>query len=94
MIETKGIALTILDAFQSHGPVFHLGHVLCKHNYLVEDVVVEQKHEVPGRCYAYRDTSRRTTVLCTVLDRATSVLAPVIQLLDGQRVRQIVLRAT
>jgi SAM-dependent methyltransferase len=94
LVRTNDIALTIADTFQSHGPVFHFGHVFCKQNYVIEDVVMEDTHEDPLRVYAYRDDSRLTKLACSTLDAATRVLNPVIRLVDGQRVGQFLLRAT
>lgn len=94
IIQTHGIRLSIMETFQSHGPVFHLGHAFCKHNYFVEDVVVEEKYEIPGRVYPHRDDSKLTTLVCNVLDRSTALLAPLIKLIDGERVVQFVMRAT
>ena len=93
IIETNRTSFSISESFQSHGPVFHLGHAFCKHNYLVEDVVVEAKYEVPGRVYPYRDNSALTNLTCSVLDKLTQALTPLIKLLDGERVAQFILRA-
>ena len=93
IIESNRIPFSITETFQSHGPVFHLGHLFCKHNYIVEDVVVEEKYEIPGRVYPYRDGSKLTTSLCHALDKATAMLAPLIRLVDGERVAQFILRA-
>jgi hypothetical protein len=56
-------------------------------------VVVEEKYEIPGRVYPYRDGSKLTTSLCKVLDQATAILSPLIKWVDGERVAQFVLRA-
>jgi ubiquinone/menaquinone biosynthesis C-methylase UbiE len=93
IIETNRMPFSISESFQSHGPVFHLGHAFCKHNYIVEDIVVEDKYEVPGRVYPYRDNSDLTNLVCKLLDRLTAVLSPLIKLVDGERVAQFILRA-
>jgi len=93
IIEKNRIPFAISESFQSHGPVFHLGHVFCKHNYIIEDLVVEERHEVPGRVYPHRDNSRMTGLVCEVMDRLTALSRPLIQLIDGQRVAHFVLRA-
>ena len=93
IIDTNRIPFSIIESFQSHGPVFHLGHLFCKHNYIIEDVVIEGKYEIPGRCYPHRDNSKLTSLVCNVLDKATGVLSPLIKLVDGERVAQFILRA-
>jgi len=94
IIQTNRIPFSIGEIFQSHGPVFHFGHAFCKHNYIIEDVVVEEKYEVPGRVYPHRDNSKLTTLVCNVLDKSTAILSPLIKLVDGQRVAQFILRAS
>jgi SAM-dependent methyltransferase len=94
ILRANDIAFSISETFQSHGPVFHLGHAFCKHNYIIEDVVVEEKYEIPGRVYPYRDGSKLTTSLCSVLDKATAILSPLIKLVDGERVAQFILKAS
>jgi 2-polyprenyl-3-methyl-5-hydroxy-6-metoxy-1,4-benzoquinol methylase len=89
-----GLRLAIVRGYQSHGPVFHLGHVLCKQNYLVEDVVMEAGDDVPLRVLPHRDDSRRTRIVCGALDRVNGALSPLITRVDGQRVAHFVLRAT
>jgi ubiquinone/menaquinone biosynthesis C-methylase UbiE len=93
VLETNQIPFSIKESFQSHGPVFHLGHAFCKHNYIIEDLVVEEKYEVPGRVYPYRDNSRLTDLVCSMLDKLTAVSSPLIRLVDGQRVAHFVLKA-
>jgi ubiquinone/menaquinone biosynthesis C-methylase UbiE len=93
IIETNRIPFSISESFQSHGPVFHLGHAFCKQNYIVEDLVVEDRYEVPGRVYPYRDNSRLTDLICTALDKLNAISRPLIQLIDGQRVAHFVLQA-
>jgi 2-polyprenyl-3-methyl-5-hydroxy-6-metoxy-1,4-benzoquinol methylase len=93
-IRTHDLPLEIVARYQSHGPVFHLGHLLCKENYLVEDVVMEATDAEPLRVYPHRDESRRTRVVCGTLDRLNGALTPLIARLDGQRVAHFVLRAT
>jgi SAM-dependent methyltransferase len=93
IIQTHNIPFSVSETFQSHGPVFHLGHLLCKHNYIVEDIVVEEKYEPPGRAYPHRDESRLTRAICTGLDRLTQVVNPLIRLVDGERVAHFVLQA-
>jgi ubiquinone/menaquinone biosynthesis C-methylase UbiE len=94
ILERNGIPFTIRETFQSHGPVFHLGHVFCKHNYIVEDVVVEEKYEVPGRVFPHRDDSRLTRSICSGLDKMNALMTPLIRLIDGERVAHFVLRAS
>jgi SAM-dependent methyltransferase len=93
ILEANRINFSISESFQSHGPVFHLGHVFCKHNYIIEDVVVEEKYEAPGRVYLHRDNSKLTTMACNLLDKSTEILTPLIRLIDGERVAQFILRA-
>lgn len=93
-IRTHGLELAVIDAHQSHGPVFHLGHLLCKENYLIEDVVMEPGDDAPLRVHPHRDDSRRTRVVCSVLDHLNDALSPLLARLDGQRVAHFVLRAT
>jgi SAM-dependent methyltransferase len=93
LIETHRIPFSISEALQSHGPVFHLGHLFCKHNYLIEDVLIEEKFEMPSRVYPHRDNSRLTMAVCRILDGLTTALTPLIRLIDGQRVAHFVLRA-
>ena len=94
IIRANDIALSISEAFQSHGSVFHLGHAFCKHNYIIEDIVVEEKYEAPGRVYPHRDNSKVTALVCNVLDKSTAILSPLIKLVDGQRVAHFILRAS
>lgn len=93
-IRTHGLRFAVVGAYQSHGPVFHLGHLLCKENYLVEDLVMEPGDDVPLRVHPHRDNSRRTQVVCALLDKLNAALSPLITLADGQRVTHLVLRAT
>jgi 2-polyprenyl-3-methyl-5-hydroxy-6-metoxy-1,4-benzoquinol methylase len=93
-IRTHELRLAIVGDYQSHGPVFHLGHVLCKENYIVEDVIMEPGDDVPMRVHPHRDDSRLTHIVCGVLDRLNDALSPVIAPVDGQRVAHFVLRAT
>jgi ubiquinone/menaquinone biosynthesis C-methylase UbiE len=93
IIHTNNIPFAVNETFQSHGPVFHLGHAFCKHNYIVEDLVVEEKYEAPGRAYPHRDESRLSRAICSGLDKITAVVTPFIRLLDGERVAHFVLQA-
>jgi hypothetical protein len=93
LIQNNNIALSIKEFFQSHGPVFHIGHILCKHNYIIEDVIVEERYEIPGRVYPYRDNSVMTTAVCRIVDRLDQTLKRAIQLIDGQRIGHFILQA-
>jgi len=94
IIQAHDIAFSINEAFQSHGPVFHLGHAFCKHNYIIEDIVVEEKYEAPGRVYPHRDDSRLTRSICSGLDQLNTLMTPLIRLIDGERVAHFVLKAS
>ena len=94
IIQAHDIAFSINEAFQSHGPVFHLGHAFCKHNYIIEDIVVEEKYEAPGRVYPHRDDSRLTRSICSGLDQLNALMTPLIRLIDGERVAHFVLKAS
>ena len=94
LLDKTGLPFSIVEAPQSHGPVFHLGHFFCKHNYLIEDVIIEEHLEAPSRVYPHRDNSFLTGAVCKTLDLMTRALRPAIQLVDGQRVAHFVLRAT
>jgi hypothetical protein len=94
IIQSNDIAFTISETFQSHGPVFHPGHAFCKHNYIIEDIVVEEKYEAPGRVYPHRDDSRLTRSICSGLDTLNALMTPLIRLIDGERVAHFVLKAS
>jgi hypothetical protein len=81
-----GGELSLRQLHQTHGKIFHIGHLFKPEWYQVEDVFPVTEGEVPSRVVIDSPSTLWEQNVFRLLDVSDWILTPLTQAIDGQRV--------